>query len=283
LNGNSGIFLLRRQINPFSLSKMPSGLGFSCTGFRNAAGQTQQMLWNNCATTITKRPGRSPPGQELQALESVPYCHQRTLTNEYAAMTAEIPPWEKLLKQVRACNLCEAELPEGARPVLQLDPRARVLVAAQAPGRKVHATGLPFNDPSGERLRAWMGVTRKTFYDPSQIAIVPMGFCYPGTGRSGDAPPRPECAPAWRAQLLACLPNLELTLVIGQYSLAYHLPHPKQSLTEKVHNWHAYWPQVLPMPHPSPRNNLWLRRNPWFEQEVVPALQGRLNELVIHQ
>ncbi|MDQ2076621.1 uracil-DNA glycosylase family protein [Marinimicrobium sp. ABcell2] len=195
-------------------------------------------------------------------------------------MTANTPSWENLLKQVRACRLCEAELPDGPRPVLQLDPRARVLVAAQAPGRRVHATGLPFNDPSGERLRAWMGVNRETFYDASQIAIVPMGFCYPGTGRSGDSPPRPECAPAWREQLLACLPNLELTLVIGQYSLAYHLPQPKESLTEKVRNWRAYWPRVLPMPHPSPRNNLWLRRNPWFEQEVVPALQERLTGLI---
>lgn len=195
-------------------------------------------------------------------------------------MTVKIPDWEQLLNDARACSLCAPHLPDGPRPVLQLHPRARVLVAAQAPGRKVHATGVPFNDPSGDRLRTWMGVSRETFYDPEQIAIVPMGFCYPGKARSGDAPPRPECAPAWRAQLLACLPNLELSLIIGQYALAYHLPQPKQSLTDTVRNWRAHWPHVVPMLHPSPRNNLWLRRNPWFEEELVPVLQTRVQEII---
>lgn len=195
-------------------------------------------------------------------------------------MAPDKPHWQTLLESVRACRLCEEYLPEQPRPVLQLDPRARILVAAQAPGRKVHETGVPFNDASGDRLRAWMGVDRDSFYDPTQLAIVPMGFCYPGTGRSGDMAPRPECAPAWRAQLLECLPDLELTLVIGQYAMNYHLPQPRSNLTDKVRNWRAHWPQVLPMPHPSPRNNLWLRRNPWFEEEVIPALQGRVRELL---
>lgn len=196
-------------------------------------------------------------------------------------MTTDKRQWQKLLEQVRTCRLCQTELPEQPRPVVQLDPRARVLIAAQAPGRKVQDTGIPFNDASGERLRDWMGVDRETFYDPAQVAILPMGFCYPGRGKSGDLPPRPECAPTWRSQLLECLPNLELSLVIGRYAMEYHLPQPVGSLTEKVANWHAHWPRVMPMPHPSPRNNLWLRRNPWFEAEAVPALRERLADLLL--
>ncbi len=157
---------------------------------------------------------------------------------------------------------------------------ARILVAAQAPGRKVHASGLPFDDASGERLRDWLGVTRETFYDPTQLAILPMGFCYPGTGKSGDLPPRLECAPAWRAKLLAHLPQLELSLVIGQYAQAYHLPGKHASLTALVHDWRAFWPRTVPLPHPSPRNNIWLKRNPWFGEELLPALRGRVAEVL---
>lgn len=182
---------------------------------------------------------------------------------------------------MRACTLCAAELPLGPRPVLQLDRGARVLVAGQAPGRRVHASGVPFDDASGERLRGWMGVTREVFYDPARIAILPMGFCYPGTGRSGDLPPRVECAPAWRERLLAQLPRLELTLVIGQYAQAYHLGEAQgESLTHTVRAWRTFWPAQLPLPHPSPRNNLWLRRNPWFEREVLPSLRRRVRALV---
>ncbi|WP_373187618.1 uracil-DNA glycosylase family protein [Halopseudomonas sp.] len=167
----------------------------------------------------------------------------------------------------------------GPRPVVQLDPQARILIVGQAPGRKVHESGIPFDDASGARLRDWLGVTREVFYDCAQFAIVPMGLCYPGKGASGDNPPRPECAPAWRSQLLSHLPRVELTLVIGQYAHAYHFADT-HSLTERVASWRNYWPRQVPMPHPSPRNNIWLRRNPWFETEVVPALQARVATLL---
>lgn len=140
----------------------------------------------------------------------------------------------------------------------------------------MHESGVPFDDASGNRLRQWLGVSRETLYDPAKIAIVPMGFCFPGTGKSGDLPPRPECAPAWREKLLALLPDLELTLVLGQYAQAYHFPESRGSLTELVTSWRNYWPKVVPLPHPSPRNNLWLRRNPWFEEELLPLLQTRV-------
>ena len=188
--------------------------------------------------------------------------------------------WQKLLTEVRQCTLCEPELPMGARPVVQLHPNAKILVAGQAPGRRVHASGKPFDDPSGDRLRQWMGIDKSTFYDAEKLAIIPMGLCYPGTGKSGDLPPRPECAPAWRHKLLEHLPNLELTLAIGQYAQSWHIDEPKQTLTERVKNWEHYWPDVLPLPHPSPRNNLWLKRNPWFEDAVIPTLQKRIAELV---
>jgi uracil-DNA glycosylase len=185
-----------------------------------------------------------------------------------------------LLTQVRACTLCAAYLPLGPRPVVQLHPSARLLIAGQAPGRKVHETGVPFDDASGERLRAWLGISREVFYDERQVAILPMGFCYPGTGKSGDLPPRPECAPAWRAPLLAGLQRLQLTLVIGQYAQAYHLPNVEATLTDAVLAWRDHWPGVVPLPHPSPRNNLWLKRNPWFEVELLPVLRERVAQLL---
>ncbi|EON92896.1 Uracil DNA glycosylase [Marinobacter lipolyticus SM19] len=153
-------------------------------------------------------------------------------------------------------------------------------MVGQAPGRRVHETGLPFNDPSGDRLRNWMGISRDVFYDESKLAILPMGFCYPGTGKSGDLPPRPECAPTWREALLARLNHIELTLVIGQYAHAWHLSDPKKSVTDNVKEWRKDWPSVLPLPHPSPRNNMWLRRNPWFEQDVIPQLQKRVQQIL---
>ncbi len=189
-------------------------------------------------------------------------------------------PLNQLLDKVRACRLCEAHLPLAPRPVLQAHPRSRLLIAAQAPGRRVHETGLPFNDPSGDRLRNWMGIDRETFYDPEFIALVPMGFCYPGTGKSGDLPPRPECAETWRRSLLAQLTHIRFTLVIGQYALAWHLGGAG-NLTDRVRAWRDHWPELMPLPHPSPRNNLWLRRNPWFEDEVVPALRRRVEELLL--
>lgn len=188
--------------------------------------------------------------------------------------------FESLIAEVRACTICAAHLPHGVRPVVQFHPNARLLIAGQAPGRKVHASGIPFDDVSGNRLRDWMGIDRDVFYDPELVALLPMGFCYPGTGKSGDLPPRPECAPAWRAQLLARLDKLQLTLVIGQYAQAYHLDEPKSSLTEIVQRWRDYWPNVVPLPHPSPRNNLWLRRNPWFEMQLLPMLRQRVAEVL---
>jgi len=188
--------------------------------------------------------------------------------------------FKSLMTGVRACKICEAQLPLGARPVLQLHPAARILIAGQAPGRKVHESGVPFDDASGNRLREWLNISREVFYDPEQIAILPMGFCYPGTGKSGDLPPRPECEPAWRKQLLEQLPNLELTLVLGRYAQLYHFDDAGLSLTELVKSWRSYWPKVVPLPHPSPRNNPWLRRNPWFEVDLLPVLQKRVSDIL---
>lgn len=182
-----------------------------------------------------------------------------------------------LLREVRDCTLCAPHLVDGVRPVLQVDSGARILVAGQAPGRKVHASGIPFDDASGERLRAWMGVGSDVFYDPTKVAILPMGFCYPGTGKSGDLPPRKECAPKWRAPLLQAMPHVEIILAIGQYAINWHLPQcAGATLTDTVRNWRNHWPRVLPLPHPSPRNNIWLKANPWFVDEVVPAMQSRI-------
>lgn len=187
----------------------------------------------------------------------------------------------ELAIRVSQCALCENELSHGVRPVIQHHPQARILIAGQAPGLKVHESGKPFDDASGERLRAWLGVSRECFYDEKNFAILPMGFCYPGRGASGDLPPRPECAPAWREALLAELTNIQLTLVLGKYALAYHLPDAKQNnLTQTVQAWQDYWPSHLPLPHPSPRNNIWLKRNPWFEQDVVPVLSQRVANIL---
>lgn len=195
-------------------------------------------------------------------------------------MTNHEESFDALLARVRACTLCAASLDHEPRPVVQASVGAKILVVGQAPGRRVHETGLPFNDPSGDRLRDWMGITRDTFYDEQQLAILPMGFCYPGTGKSGDLPPRPECAPAWRELLLGRLNNVQLTLAIGQYAQAYHIPGPKRSVTDTVRRWREYWPDLVPLPHPSPRNQVWLRRNPWFEEEVVPAIRARVAEVL---
>lgn len=187
---------------------------------------------------------------------------------------------DTLLPAIRACRLCEACLPLEPRPILQAHPQSRILIAAQAPGTRAHDTWLPFNDPSGDRLRSWLGVSRETFYTPECFALAPMGFCYPGRGKSGDLPPRPECAPTWRPALLAGLEQVQLTLVIGQYAQAWHFDGPPMAVTERVRAWRDYWPEVLPTPHPSPRNNIWLRRHPWFEEEVVPALRERVAQLL---
>lgn len=185
-----------------------------------------------------------------------------------------------LLAEVRGCRICKPHLPHEPRPVLQLHSKAKILIAAQAPGRKVHQSGVPFDDASGNRLREWMGVTREIFRDPAQIAIIPMGLCFPGTGASGDLPPRRECVPAWREQLLGRLRHLQLTLVIGQYAQAYHFGDASSTLTERVKAWRTYWPSAIPLPHPSGRNNIWLHRNPWFESELLPSLRARVSALL---
>jgi len=185
-----------------------------------------------------------------------------------------------LRENIKNCSVCSESLPLGPRPVIQINEKSRILIAGQAPGKKVHETGIPFNDQSGDRLREWLGISKETFYDSEQIAILPMGFCYPGTGKSGDLPPRPECAIKWRNTLLSALTNIQLTLVIGQYAIAYHLPNQSKNLTDVVHNWESYWPAIIPLPHPSPRNNLWLKRNPWFQIEILPRLRSRVSDVL---
>ena len=185
-----------------------------------------------------------------------------------------------LVKEIRACRICEDFLPLGPRPVIQVAQGARLLIVGQAPGRRVHESGVPFDDASGDRLRSWLGVTPEVFYDPALVAIVPMGFCFPGTGPSGDLPPRPECAPQWRTALLSELVAVRLTLVIGQYALRWHLPEAGSSVTEAVRDWRTVWPDVVPLPHPSPRNNRWLTANAWFADELLPELRTRVRALL---
>lgn len=188
---------------------------------------------------------------------------------------------DALLRDIRACRICEAHLPLGPNPVLRASATARILVVGQAPGTKVHATGIPWNDASGERLRAWMGIDQDTFYDESRIAIVPMGFCYPGRGKGGDNPPRPECRKTWHPQLMPMLTNVRLTLLIGQYAQAYFLrERRKASLTDTVRAFAEYLPDYLPTVHPSPRNQGWLKRHPWFEKKLLPTLRERVHELL---
>lgn len=189
-------------------------------------------------------------------------------------------PFIQLIESVRRCRLCEALLPLGPRPVLQINPRARILIAGQAPGRRVHETGVPFDDPSGGRLRDWMGISREVFYDATQIAILPMGFCYPGTGKSGDLPPRPECASAWREQMMHRLEDVRLTLVIGQYAQKWHLPSLQRNLTETVRAWQDCGRGVIPLPHPSPRNNIWIKKNPWFVESLLPVLRQSVRDAI---
>jgi uracil-DNA glycosylase len=167
----------------------------------------------------------------------------------------------KLQREIRACTICAEHLPLGPRPVFQISRTACILIAGQAPGSKVHASGIPFDDASGNRLRDWLGMDRATFYDAIRVAILPMGFCYSGTGKSGDRPPRPECAVAWREKILRALSAVKLTLVIGQYAMAWHLgSRAKATLTETVHAWREFQPKLWPLPHPSPRNNIWLKK-----------------------
>lgn len=185
-----------------------------------------------------------------------------------------------LLRDVRACTVCAAHLPLGPRPVVRASVDARVLIVGQAPGARVHASGIPWDDASGKRLRQWLGVDDATFYDETRIALVPMGFCYPGKGRSGDNPPRPECAPLWFERLRSAMPRIELTVLIGQYAQRHVLGAWRHaSLTETVAAWREHGPSIVALPHPSPRNVAWFKRHPWFDDEIVPMLRERVAEV----
>lgn len=188
---------------------------------------------------------------------------------------------ENLLDEIRQCRICEEHLILGPRPIVRAEPTAQLLIIGQAPGTRVHESGIPWDDPSGDRLRAWLDVDREAFYDGGRIAIMPMGFCYPGVAKNGgDAPPRPECAPTWHEKILEHLPNLKLTMLVGGYAQAYYLKGRRQkTMTETVRNWRDYLPDFLVTPHPSWRNTSWLKKNPWFEAEVVPYLRRSIQDV----
>lgn len=185
---------------------------------------------------------------------------------------------DKLLTQARACRICAAHLPHGCRPVLRASSSAKLLIVGQAPGRRVHETGIPWNDPSGDRLRQWLQLDRERFYDVTQIAIMPMGFCFPGTDEAGaDKPPRPECGPTWHPQLMPLMKGLQLTLLVGSYAQAFYLGARRAAtMTDTVRRFADYLPHYLPLPHPSWRNTGWIKRNPWFERELLPELRHRI-------
>jgi uracil-DNA glycosylase len=188
---------------------------------------------------------------------------------------------KNLINNISQCTICEDHLPLGPRPIVSAHSDSKIIIIGQAPGISVHKTGIPWNDPSGRQLRKWLDVTEETFYDETKIALIPMGFCYPGKGKSGDLPPRPECAPQWHQKLLDKMPNVELIILIGMYSQTYYLKEKaKRTLTETVANYKDYLPIYLPLPHPSPRNRFWLNKNPWFEVDVIPELQERVKILM---
>lgn len=188
---------------------------------------------------------------------------------------------DALLEEIKKCRLCALDLPFGANPVMAAHPSAKIMIVGQAPGRVVHQTGIPWNDKSGDNLRQWLGITKEIFYDSTQIALVPMGFCYPGTGKSGDLPPRKECAPLWHQAILEKMPEIELTLLVGNYAQYYYLgKKAKANLTENVRNFENFFPNYFPLPHPSPRNNLWMGKNKWFEENVLPILRLEVQRIL---
>lgn len=196
-------------------------------------------------------------------------------------MTHSIDNFRIAVKAAKTCTLCEKFLPLGPKPMFSIHPNSKILLIGQAPGTKVHATGIPWNDPSGNELRRWLDVDRDQFYDPKIFGIMPMGFCYPGRGTGGDMPPRVECAPTWHESLRREMPQIELTLLIGQYAINYYLGKSrKRTLTETVREFENYLPSYFPLVHPSPRNRMWQRRNPWFETEIIPALRERVQEIL---
>jgi uracil-DNA glycosylase len=198
----------------------------------------------------------------------------RTIRIALAAADDTRQTLDGLLAEVRACRACESQLPLGPRPVVQAGAAARILIVGQAPGRSVHASGVPWDDRSGERLRQWMALPAASFYDATRVAIVPIGFCYPGQAASGDLPPRRECAPLWLDRLLSALPRIELTLLIGAYAQTHFLRSAGHaSVTSTTRGWRAHAPRIIPLPHPSPRNVAWFKANPWFEDELLPVLR----------
>lgn len=189
---------------------------------------------------------------------------------------------DQLLNEIRKCGLCKAHLPCPPRPVIQASPNSQILIIGQAPGSKVQQSGIPWSDASGRELRRWLGVSEEQFYDPVVFGLIPMGFCYPGKGRAGDLPPRPECAPMWHSRVISQMKQIRLTLLIGTYAHRYYLDEARQgSLTENVRNFRSFLPAYLPLVHPSPRNRIWQKKNPWFEEEVVPELQDAVNSLLV--
>ncbi|QDH78604.1 uracil-DNA glycosylase family protein [Echinicola soli] len=188
---------------------------------------------------------------------------------------------KRLLEEIKACQVCIDKLPMGANPIVTGSPRSKIVIIGQAPGKIVHESGIPWNDKSGDNLRKWLDVDSATFYDPDKIALVPMGFCYPGRGKSGDLPPRPECAPLWHRQLMEMMKEVQLSILVGSYAQAYYLEsRSRKTLTETVKNFHEYLPEYLPLPHPSPRNNIWQAKNPWFGEEVLPTLKMQVRKIL---
>ncbi len=191
-----------------------------------------------------------------------------------------MPNMTRLLKDIKACTICSRHLPFPPKPLLQASTSARLLIAGQAPGLRAHLSGVLFDDPSGERLCQWLGLSQEEFYDRHLVAILPMGFCYPGKGKSGDSPPRPECAPAWRQALLESMPQVELTIIIGRHAQQFHAPKEAANLTDTVRGWKEYWPNLIVLPHPSPRNNIWLKQNPGFARDVIPEIRKRIRKFL---
>lgn len=188
---------------------------------------------------------------------------------------------DALLQQIRSCQECKKNLKTGVNPIIAASESSKIIIIGHAPGRVAHHSGIPWNDKSGENLRSWLGVDKEIFYNPELIALMPMGFCYPGTGPLGDLPPRPECAPLWHHKLLALMPKVELILLIGQYAQNYYLaPGPKSTLTERVRDFNTYLPRFFPLPHPSPRNYIWQAQHKWFEADVLPQLKIRIREII---
>lgn len=188
---------------------------------------------------------------------------------------------KELLTEIRKCKICEAYLPYEPKPIIQASDHSKIVIIGQAPGLRVQESGIPWNDPSGDNLRKWLGVDKQIFFDEELIALVPMGFCYPGTGKSGDLPPRKECAPQWHEKVLNNMSNVQLTLLIGRYAQNYYLKNQaRKNLTETVKDFKHYLPNYFPLPHPSPRNNIWQKKNSWFSETTIPSLQARVKQIL---